>query len=152
MKYCTGFLYLALKISGVTATSTAILLDARYTLDNKVADAHEALETYYIDECTKFMVMEDRSVSIYYHTSTIPEVSGIYFLIHEGEILYIGRSGNIYNRVNNHAAVREYYFKNSKPGYNIVCGIHETADNLVELEKKLINVAQPKANVKSKYL
>jgi len=151
---CDGYkaelLYLALKISGATATNTARLIDARHCLTRKIEQSEQHLEKYYADICTRFQCMKNRIVNIYYHTDDVPETGGVYFLLNGDDIIYIGRSANIYKRINNHDVVRKYYSKNDERGYNIVCGVYQSDSDLSELENTLIRVAQPTYNVQSK--
>jgi hypothetical protein len=149
-RYKAELLYLSLKISGATATNTARLIDARHTLAKKVDKCSNSLNKYYVKKCTRFRAMSGLNVDIYYHTDDVPVAKGIYFLMGEGDIIYIGRSANIHKRISNHDVVRKYYSKNSERGYNIVCGVYQSDDDLSDLEGALIRVAKPEYNVQSK--
>lgn len=149
-RYSVELLYLALKISGSTAANTARLIDARHCLGKNIEKIEKRLDKYYVKRCKRFTASKELDISIYYHTGDVPKAAGIYFLLLEGSIIYIGRSKNIYTRINNHDVVRKYYSKNSGGGYNIVCGVYESDENLSDLENKLIKVARPERNIQSK--
>lgn len=105
-----------------------------------------ALHDYYVELCTQASLVQGMRCNVYYKQSDIPKKSGLYFLIYEGEVIYIGRSENLYNRLNNHDVVRKYYLQD-----NFVCGIIEmSADNAKSIELDVIEIVRPVENKNGK--
>lgn len=108
--------------------------------------ASRALYDYYVELCTAASVVQSRKCKIYFEQSEIPKASGLYFLIHEGAIVYVGRSENLYNRLDNHDVVRKYYLQGG-----FVCGIIlMSAGEAKSIELDVIEIVRPRENSNGK--
>ncbi|MHC4181800.1 MAG: GIY-YIG nuclease family protein [Planctomycetota bacterium] len=137
-----------LEKSQISAKKTAQLSDNRYTLQREIYDAGRAIADYNIAECTKFSVMEDVPVQYCSNTKFAPSLPGVYFLLQQGEIIYIGHSRNMQERLNNNDIVREYYRHSDKGGYNVDCVVCPCPfKKAKELERALISLAKPEYNI-----
>lgn len=69
---------------------------------------------------------------------SIPVQSGIYFLIREGVIVYVGKSGNVYRRVSDHTKTKEF---------DRISVIECSAESLDALERVYIKKFKPVLNI-----
>lgn len=140
-----------LQIQALTATFTAERLDKYEWHKEWVNKQRKYLEDYHINECSKFEDSKNLRLSYVTRSMDLPEASGLYFLLSDGCIIYIGHSGNLYKRINNNELVRKYYIKNSEVGYNIHCVYAELPISTAKIiERKLISVAHPIENIQGK--
>ena len=85
--------------------------------------------------------------------SEYPQASGVYYFISNNEVIYIGSSKNLYDRMKNH---KQYIKKGSSHGYkqdlyqflqsNPFTIEFQLSDNYKQLEEDLINIHQPMFN------
>jgi hypothetical protein len=140
---------LYLEKAQITGKQTAELSDERYTLQMDIHNAERALIDFNISQCKKFSVMKDAPIQYCGNTSKVPALPGVYFLLKDGEIIYIGHSRNLHQRLNDNDIVREYYRHSEEGGYNgdIVISPYPV-DYAKRLERKLISLAKPRYNIK----
>ncbi len=137
---------LYLRIEQRTATYTAELVDKRYILQENIVRAHSAIADYYISYCHLPSMAHDLELVFHTNKDTLPEGSGIYFICSEGEIMYIGHSKHIKERVGNHELGQMYYCENE-----LECVTSELEINkAIDVEAELIYIFKPKENTYSK--
>lgn len=73
------------------------------------------------------------------------ELGGVYKLIYEGEVVYVGRSRNIANRLRDHRKARRFRFTEV-----VVCLCDEIRAE--KLERETIHLHQPRHNVSRPYV
>lgn len=147
----TNITAILLEIQSLTAEFTAGRIDKRYWHEQWVDKQREYYQAYHIKQCQKLFAAKDLDLEYINAVSDIPIDSGLYFLFHEGEIIYIGHSANLHKRLKNHTVVREYYRQRENGTYIIDCvyallPIEEAQST----ERALIEVAKPKTNKRGK--
>lgn len=143
---------LALQMSHLTAKFTAERIDKHEWHKEWVKKQRQYIADYCIRECAKYNAAQGLDLLYAEYTKDIPEESGVYFLLSRGEIIYVGYSRNLFNRLNNHDVVRERYYKGEN-GYKVQCVYSLVpADEAKYIERKLILVSHPEANKQGKSL
>ena len=140
-----------LNVQLLTADFTAERIDKHNWHKDWVAKQEQYLIDYFIREAGKFEASKELTLKYIANTNDAPEKSGVYFLFHEGEIIYIGHSSNLLKRLGNHDVVRKYYCKDEQNGYNVDCvyAIIPTRE-AKSVERYLISVANPVKNRQGK--
>lgn len=112
----------------------------------RVEKAARALHDYYVELCTQTSLLRGEKCKVYFNLDDIPRLSGLYFIIVNGEVVYIGRSESIKKRLKNHDIVRKY----SGQG-EMVYGIIEMSPHKAKsLELDVIEIVRPAENKNGK--
>ena len=140
-----------LRLQNLTADFTSGRIDKRTWHEGWVQKQVAHYRNYHIKQAKKYSVSKKLNLEFAATTMDLPEKSGIYLLFKDGELIYIGHSGNLRNRLSNHDIVRKYYLPNDGNGYMMDCvyGIMPI-EVAKKLEWKLIELAKPKDNVRGK--
>lgn len=140
-----------LRLRDITTPFTVGRIDKHTWHKEWVQKQQEHYENYHIRESSKYSAAKDLELRYVGNSIDVPEISGVYFLYHEGIIIYIGHSRNLNERLNNHETVRKYYCKENGTGYKIDCVYAELpVPEAQSVERKLIAVAKPTQNRQGK--
>ena len=138
---------LLVQLQDMSTSFTAERMDKHDQLKEWVKKQQYYYEYYHIKNAKKFSAGKDLDWEYVGNSNSLPETSGIYFLFHDGNVVYAGHSGNLNKRMQTHNVVRKYYLKNDDSGYNIDCVYAELpVAEAQSIERNLIAVAKPSDN------
>jgi predicted GIY-YIG superfamily endonuclease len=140
---------LYLELSRMSAKFTAERIQELHRREQWVETQKQYLVKYYYRECQQYRHTKAHKLHFATESDSLPEETGVYILFHQGEIVYIGHSSNLFKRVKNHKLVQNSY-RNSGP-FELECvyslmSIYKART----LEKNLIQTVKPEYNIKSK--
>jgi hypothetical protein len=140
-----------LRLQELTAKFTSGRINRQLKIESWVSGRERIYREYHINEAKKYSASKDLDLKFAYSANDIPEQSGIYFLFKDGELIYIGHSSNLNQRLLNHDIVRKSYLRDGDNGYIMDC-VYCTLpiEKAKSIEWSLIEIARPKYNTKGK--
>lgn len=137
--------------SRLTAKFTADRIAELHRLEEWLATQEHYYALYHYKKVWQYSPLTGFGLNFAQTWRDVPESSGIYILFMDGEIVYIGISGNMQERLLSHEVVRKHYCKNEHGTYIIDCVTCELdEDYMHEIEKEMIFLANPKFNSRSR--
>lgn len=135
-------------IESLTAEFTAERMSKKDWHKEWVKKQEYWYKQYHIKECKKYYASKSLDLEFAAFPDELPENPGVYFLFNDGELIYIGHSSNLRQRIKNHSIVRKYYLKDDQGVYNIDCVYAELPkEEAKKTERKLIELASPSENI-----
>ena len=98
-----------LGLQGLSADFTSRRMKKRVWHVGWVEKQENYYRNYHVKLAKQFSASKDLDLEFAGRPNDLPEESGIYFLFKDGEIVYIGKSSNLKNRLSNQDIVRKCY-------------------------------------------
>jgi len=138
-------------LSDISAKFTADRIQELHRREEWVEKQRQYLADYHIKKCREFSPLADSDMVFITSAKDASEISAVYILFKDGEIIYIGSSQNLKKRLLNHDIVRKSYCKDDYLGYKIECVFTECDINKARtVERQMIRMINPQFNRQGK--